>query len=429
MTVVHLKLMTALKYLKNRFSKEDYFLKGLNRRIIGFIGATLSLAAIYAASSAPIPLYTTYRQILGLSNADLSLSSVLYFIGTVISLLFFARISNYIGRRPMVLSTLVLSAMGCLIFGLVNSSELFLIGRFIQGLSCGMGSSCIGAYIVDTSKGKEGAIATSSAPMIGLALGSFGSGALVQYGTGSLTSIYFLVLLLLIFCALLIAFGQETVHYTTGAMKSIFPTIRVPENIRSLLPTASAVFVGTWAVGGFYQAFSAPMASEQLGTDNVMIAAAVFACLQAPNIIGSSFAGKMKTRTAQKIGMSLFLFSVIAVIVSLGEGLVIPFLFASAFAGLSWGMAYAGSLQGILSRTTAADRAGVLSTIYIISYSGAAVPNLVVGRVAGMFNLFQISMGYGILVLVAWFITIIVSKNVDKKEGVQWENKQQEELS
>jgi cyanate permease len=67
-------------------------------------------------------------------------------------------------------------------------------------------------------------------------------------------------------------------------------------------------------------------------------------------------------------------------------------------------------MQGILSKTEPADRAGVLSTIYIISYSGAAIPNLIVGRVSGHFNLFQIAIGYVILVTIACIITFVKSR-------------------
>ena len=378
------------------------------KKILGFIGGAMSFAVIYMASSSPIPLYTTYRQMLGLSNADLSISSVLYFAGTVISLLFFARLSNYLGRRPVILSTLVLSSVGCLMFLSLNSAALFLVARFVQGLSCGLGSGCIAAYIVDIASGKKATIATSSAPMIGLALGSFGSGALAQYGYQG--TIYLVVLVILAISGILVLFGEETVQAKKGAATSLCPQISAPGSVRKLLPAASAVFVGTWAIGGFYQAFSAPMAAEQLGTTNLMVAAAVFACLQAPNIIGSTLAGKMETDKAQKLGMAVFLISIMAVIFSLSRGTVAAFLISSGFAGASWGLAYAGSMRGIMVQTQAADRAGVLSTIYIISYSGAAIPNLIVGKVSAYFDLFQIAVGYGILVLVTCIITFHFTK-------------------
>ncbi len=388
------------------------------KRRIGFIGAACTFAAAYAASSAPIPLYTTYSVQIGLSKSYLSMTSVVYFIGTVLALLIFARISNYLGRRPVIFAVLILTAIGCLIFANLHTAPLFMIGRLVQGLSCGLASSSVAAYIVDNAPEHPtwlGTAVTGSAPMIGLAAGSFGSGALAQYSTSSLSLIFEIIIAILALCAVLILIGNETVQKTKGAVASLKPQVRIPQNIRALLPAASAIFIGTWAIGGFYQAFSAPMAAEQLGTTNTMIAAAVFACLQAPNVIGSTFAGKLKSVTSQRVGMPAFLISIFVVIFSLGKGIVPLFLLASACAGASWGLAFTGSMKGIMSQITQEDRAGVLSTIYLISYSGAAIPNLVVGRVSGNFNLFQISIGYGILVAVACIITLITAISYKQK--------------
>lgn len=395
----------------------------MNRKRIGLLGGACSFAAIYAASSAPIPLYAVYRQIIGMSNTDLAMSSVLYFIGTVVALLFLARLSDYWGRRPVSVLTLLIAVLGCILFISVDSKIIFLIARLVQGLSCGMGSSCMASYIIDIAPPKMGAVVASSAPMIGLAGGSLGSGMLVQYGTGSLYSIYLLIILLLIGCMVLTGVGIETIIPRIGSLKSLKPTITIPGSIRPLLPTASAIFVGTWAIGGFYQAFSASMASECLGTDNVVIAAAVFACLQGSNIFGSMTAKKLSAQKAQSIGMSFFLVSVAAVITALGKGFVLLFLIASTSAGVSWGLAYTGSLQSLLSNTAINDRAGVLSAIYIISYSGAAIPNLIVGRLSNLFSLNQIAFGYGGLVMLSWVIVITtlrkrMNKEPDPQSGV-----------
>lgn len=384
-----------------------------SRKKIGFIGATCSLAVVYAASSAPIPLYNTYRQVIGLTSANLSMTAVAYFVGTVIALLVFARVSNYLGRRPVILATLGLAVVGCLIFFNINNLPMFLLGRLVQGLACGLASSTATTYIVDNAPetpGWIGAAVTSAAPMIGLAAGSFGSGAIKQYGYGSLSLIFGILIVVLIVCAVLTVASPETVKRQKGAVASLVPQIRVPQNIRSLLPAASATFVGTWAIGGFYQAFSAPMAVEQLGTTNTLVAAAVFACMMAPNVIGGTLAGRMKMVTAQRIGMSMFFVCLMVIVASLKAGAVIPFLIAGIFAGAAWGTAFTGSLRGLLNKTTQENRAGVLSTVYLISYSGAAIPNLIVGRLPKSINLFETAMGYALVVAVAWIITLITAR-------------------
>ncbi|MFL0196037.1 MFS transporter [Clostridium sp. WILCCON 0269] len=389
-----------------------------NRRKVGFIGATCSLAMVYAASSAPIPFYNTYRQTIGLTNGNLSMTAVAYFVGTVIALLMFARLSNYLGRRPVVLATLGLAAIGCLIFFFIHNTLMFLSGRFIQGLACGLASSTITAYVVDNAPASPvwiGAAVTSGSPMIGLAAGAFGSGALKQYGSGSLSLIFGILIIVLIGCAVLISVSPETITRTKGAVASIVPQIRVPKKIRYLLPAASCTFIGTWAIGGFYQAFSSSMAAEQLRTKNTLVAAAVFACMMAPSAIGGSLAGRLKPHAAQKIGMSAFFLCVVAILVSLKVGIVIPFLIASVFAGVAWGTAFTGSMRKLLDNTNQEDRAGVLSAIYLISYSGAAVPNLIVGRLSNIFNLFEIAVGYSLLVAVACIITLFTASQNNRQ--------------
>ena len=74
-------------------------------------------------------------------------------------------------------------------------------------------------------------------------------------------------------------------------------------------------------------------------------------------------------------------------------------------AALLQGIAFTGSVTGLISRTGKTDRAGMFSTIYLTSYGGSAIPNLVVGMTAGNMASADIMMWYCVLVVV---LTIIV---------------------
>lgn len=94
------------------------------------------------------------------------MSAVSYFAGTLIALLMFARLSNYLGRRPVVFATLGLTAIACLIFFYIHNASMLFIGRFIQGVVCGLASSTITAYVVDNAPASPawlGAAVTSGA--------------------------------------------------------------------------------------------------------------------------------------------------------------------------------------------------------------------------------------------------------------------------
>ncbi|WAI01566.1 MFS transporter [Methanogenium organophilum] len=391
----------------------------------GFIGATFSLVVIYAASSAPIPLLNTYLQTLHLTSGDLSMTAVAYFIGCVISLLMFARVSDYLGRRPVALATLGLAAISCLIFIYVQSGSMLLAGRFVQGIASGLASSAITAYIADNAPASPkwiSAAVISGSPVIGISIGAFGSGIIEEYAFGSLSLIYEIFIILLAFSAVLIAAGPETVKRTRGAITSIVPQISIPGNIHYLLPAAISIFVGTWAIGGFYQAFSSTMAADLLNSDSTVVAAAVLACLLTPQAIGSWMSGRLRSGAAQSLGILAFFLCMVAILYSLKSSLMIPFLIATVLAGLSQGAAFTGSMRSLLDKTTRQDRAGLLSSIYLISYSGAAIPNLIVARLASGFSLLEIAAGYVLLVALVCIIALFAlnrNKRHDEKSGVQ----------
>lgn len=368
------------------------------REIIGFIGAACTFACIYAVSAAPIPLYALYQRKIGFTNAYLSLSSVIYFGGTVLALLVFARVSNYLGRKCVIVFIIFLSISSCLIFYDLQNTRMFLIGRFIQGISCGMASSTVAAYLIDTtpkSMPNIGTFITGNIPMLGLAVGAIASGILRAV---SMSVIFKIMLILLLICCAMITAGKESVTKSKGVIKSLIPHIEIPKNVRYLFPAASAVFIGTWAIGGFYQTFSATIALKQFGIENTIVPAVIFTFLQLPSLIGGTAAGKLKTEKAQKLGIGCFFITIAVIIFSLQSKNIFLFFTATVCAGIFWSLAFTGSIKGILSKTETKDRASVLSAVYLISYGGAAVPILAVGYISRFFDLFQIAVGYGVLV-------------------------------
>lgn len=91
------------------------------------------------------------------------------------------------------------------------------------------------------------------------------------------------------------------------------------------------------------------MASEQLHSSNAVAAAMVFASIMAPAAIGASLAGKMHALTAQRAGMLGFALFVLFLLVTLRMHALSDFFLAS-----------------------------VLAVIYATSYTGVAVPTLIV---------------------------------------------------
>ena len=376
---------------------------------IGFAGASCSLVAVFAASASPIPLYEIYRRTDGLSHADLALTAVAYFVAVMATLLVFGRLSNHVGRRPVSLAALALTAAGCLVLTQADSVAPLIGGRVLQGVGCGLASAALAAFIVDSAPVSPAWLAsavTTGAPMVGLTVGALGSGALAEYGPAPRSLAYLIAVGALATCAALVVASRETVTRAPGAAASLRPRLQVPPAARRLLPIAGCTFLATWALGGFYQAFGPSVAAEQLGTRNALIAAAVFASLMAPSAIGAPLAGRGTPAAAQRVGMVIFFLAVVGILVSLRLGTVAPFLVASAVAGAAQGATFAGSMRALLATAGPADRAGILSAIYLTAYSGAAIPGLIAGQLSRTVGLFDIALGYGALAALACVITL-----------------------
>ncbi|WP_169251962.1 MFS transporter [Brevibacterium sp. 'Marine'] len=385
----------------------------LPRRRLGFAAAAASLVVVFAASGAPIPLYERYRSADGLTTGDLSIAAVTYFAAVMVALVVLGRLSDHIGRKAVAMSAVVLATAGSLALLDVTGLGVLMAGRAFQGLACGLGSSAIAAYIVDLAPEKPkwlSATVVAGAPLVGLTIGAVGAGVLAEYGPAPEQTPYIAVTVPLAACAFLLLLSPDPTTRRDGALRSLRPNVHLPQTIRPLLPAAIAVFVGTWALGGFYQAFSPTISAQSLGTTNTLVAGIVFASFMAPYAFGGPLTGRLTPVTAQRLGITIFALAVVGVVIGLRTGTIAVVILCGIGAGAAQGAAFTGSMRGLLPRASAADRAGLMSTVYLFSYGGAALPSLISGRLtaAGM-TLQTISLGYAALAVLAALVVLLAS--------------------
>ena len=374
------------------------------RNAIGFVGAAWALIVLYFASGSPIPLYSVYQEQLGLSHGDLSMVSMYYLLGTVIPLMFLPRISDHLGRRPATVMILLVSICGCITFAYLSNPEMLMIGRLIQAIA---------ADVVDLSADMPrwiGPMITSSAPTLGLSTGCFVSGGIINYTSVSSTSYFEAVAVIVVVFIILVLFARETMQRKPGLIRSLRPRFTLPPNSLRLFAASSMAFVGTWALGGFAQSFSSTLVAEQFGIHDTFIAAAVYTSLLLPNVVGSFFAKRFDVRVAQRWGFGLFALCAVMMLVSLTvfDSLSMYVVF-SIVAAVCQGIAFTGSVTELLGRSSQAQRSGVFSLIYLTSYGGSAIPNLVVGLIPGEYSLYTILTGYVVLVVAMYIVMFVLS--------------------
>lgn len=379
-----------------------------------FVVASASLVAVFAASAAPVPVFNVYRAENGLTTADLSLSVVAYFAGTIIALLCLGRLAHHLGRRPVGLATLLTMIAGSLVLLDVTGLGALVAGRFLMGVGAGLASSALTSYIADSAPDRPAWVAgvvTSQAPMLGLTIGSVISGALVQYVPGARVWVYVVMAALLALCLLLMLGCRETGEPTPGVWRSLRPRVSVPARARSLLPVALSVFTATWALGAFYQSFVPTIARDQLHSDNALVVSLLFAAYMAPSVAGAPLVGRLLPATAQRLGMVVFVVGVTGILVALVTTSVVVMTTATIVASVGQGMGVSASMRALLLGSTAAERPSLMAAIYLACYTGAMVPSIIAGQLSHVLPTVTIAFGYGVLALVATAITLVFARN------------------
>ena len=102
-------------------------------------------------------------------------------------------LSDYTGRRPVILAALLVNVLAQLAFVTAHSAGALAAARALQGFATGAAITALAAAILDSTP-RHGPLLNSITPFIGLTIGTLGAGVLVTYAPAP-DRLVFLVLL------------------------------------------------------------------------------------------------------------------------------------------------------------------------------------------------------------------------------------------
>lgn len=294
-------------------------LKTRDEPITGVRGALLAtylFAVVMVATTLPTPLYAIYAARLSLQPLMIAVIYAVYAIGVVAALLCFGRLADQVGRKPVLLAAVALSAISGVVFMATNDLTGLFAGRLLSGLSAGLVTGAATAYIseLDGHHARGGLLATV-ANMGGLGLGPLIAGVLAEHGPAPTTLPYGVGVALLI-PALLVLRVPDTVkpQRSTGVRDWFRPQgVGVPSELRAPF-TAAAIggFVG-FALLGFITALVGSFLANGLSDHSHQTAGVVSFLVFAAAATAQVGAGQLSPHRASLIGLA---------IVPLGLGLV-----------------------------------------------------------------------------------------------------------
>src|SRR4051794_18965195 len=155
------------------------------RRRLGYAVATAVIGLGLFASVTPSPLYHDYSVRWGFSPLTLTLIYATYAFGVLATLLLAGRVSDEVGRRPVLLVSLAVLMASTVVFMFAASATWLFVARGLQGLATGAALSAASAALLDLHRRRDAAavgLTNGVASAGGLALGILVSSSLVQLG-------------------------------------------------------------------------------------------------------------------------------------------------------------------------------------------------------------------------------------------------------
>ncbi|KJZ33964.1 MFS transporter [Pseudomonas sp. B21-040] len=368
-----------------------------NRASLWFLAITL--LSFLAASTAPTPLYRLYQEQMHFSAATLTLIFGVYALSLLAALLTVGSLSDYLGRKPVIFTAVVLNALAMLLFIYADSVTWLISARVLQGFATGMATAVLSATLLDTDR-QQGPLINSVAPLIGMALGGMGCGLLAEFAPAPLHLTYWLLLVLFALQALYSWRLPESVSRQAGAWASLRPTLHVPVQARPTLWRVLPLNTATWALGGFYASLAPSLVRAATGSTSNLIAGSTVAAL---TLTGALMIFTLRNRPAAlalRLGASLLPMGIVLVLLGVHSASLSLFFLGTLVAGCGFGAGFLGAVRSLVPLALPHERAGLMSAFYVLSYLAFCLPSLLAGNLIRAFGLVATTDGYGLILIV-----------------------------
>jgi len=304
-----------------------------------------------------------------------------YAIGVLVALLLAGRISDDVGRRPVLLVALAALMGSTVLFMIADSVVWLFAARAVQGLATGLALGAASAALLDLHPRRHAAgvgLTNGVVSAGGLGLGVLVSAALVELAPAPRVLPY--VALLVLFA---IAFA--------GALRMPEPVARrsplrltpqrpsVPRAVRPAFLLAALGVISSWSIGGLFLSLGPQLAAELLqSTNHPVTGVSVFALAGTAAAAQLAF-GRSAPWAGAAAGSVALATGMIAIVVATSAGSASLFLAGSVVGGAGFGVAFLGGLRALSAEIPPEHRGAVMSAFYVVAYASLSLPAILAG--------------------------------------------------
>ncbi len=354
------------------------------------------LFLLFFAAAAPSPLYGVYQAQWRFSATKLTAVFAACALLLLVTLLVFGSVSDYLGRRRVILAGLAMAAGACGLFLAAHGVGLLFAARALHGAAVGTATSALGAALIDLQPEGSGRapVVTSAASLLGLAAGALGTSALVQYGPAPTHLIWWLLLGASLAAAVALRAMPETASGRPGVLASLRPRAAVPRQARGTFAMALPCLIAVWMLSGFYLSLGPSLAAQVLRSPDLLWGGLVIFLLAGIGAAASVVFRRVSGPAAMLAGCLALLAGAVVTLTAIESTSAAAFLTGTAVAGAGFGTAMLGALRTVSALAAPGQRASLIAAYFIVSYVAFSIPVVVAGLATTHFGLHRTALVY-----------------------------------
>ncbi|MHA7275150.1 MFS transporter [Arthrobacter sp. Hz1] len=367
--------------------------------------AAVVISTLLIGANLATPLYPLLQLELGISPLEVTVAFSAYVVTLVVGLLLVGHWSDHVGRRAALVLAILIGFAGASVFGAASSLPTLVLGRCLQGASVALATGASSAALRDllphrpdwasrfTLLASAGGVAAG--PVIGGLL------SLLPDPTRTPFTLYSAVLLVLLI-PLLTLKARSAIHSATEVSRlSVLRPRRpaVSRAARRAFWTASAVGFLSFAVFGFTLSLAPTYFASLAGVDSRPL----IGLLAALVLTASALSQLMRIRGRHVVGWGLGLLGVAVALIPVAGALnSVPLLVLVCLAaGAGQGVAFRVVFNEVSLQVEASQHAQIISTLYVLTYLGSALPVVGLGVAAQVWGLDHSVTGFAALIALA----------------------------
>ncbi|MFI2508824.1 MFS transporter [Streptomyces sp. NPDC018972] len=347
-------------------------------------------AVCMTGTTLPTPLYPLYQQKFGFSELTVTVVYAVYAFAVIGVLLLAGNASDAVGRRPVLLWGLGYAAASAVCFLCATGLVWLYAGRLLSGLSAGLFTGAATAYVMESAPRGGEARATFVATAVnmgGLGCGPLLAGLLAEYAPRPLYLPFAVHLALVAGSVAVLLWLPETVRPRRPPHTVRPQRPGVPPQVRPVFgPAATASFVG-FALFGVFTSVSPAFLAESLHITDHAVSGLVVALAFFSSTGGQLAAGRAGPVRSLPLGCAGLLTGLALLAAALRWDQPALVVLSAIIGGFGQGLAFRGALTAVGGVSPADRRAAVISSLFVVAYTGISVPVIGVGLLTGPMGL------------------------------------------